>query len=191
MAFNAKDKNDYRIDDAIRVKEVRLIGPKGESLGIMPLFKAKQKAEQLQLNLVEIAPNNKPVVCKIMNYGKFKFEKAKKEKENKKPTLVIKEIKFRPGIEENDIQTKVKHIQKFINSNYRVKVTVMFKGRELNHPELGNNLINKVLDRIENIDTKNQPKLEGKNMTVIIDPSKEYSKQYMQKKNEVIKETIK
>ena len=191
MAFNAKDKNDYRIDDAIRVKEVRLIGPKGESLGIMPLFKAKQKAEQLQLNLVEIAPNNKPVVCKIMNYGKFKFEKAKKEKENKKPTLVIKEIKFRPGIEENDIQTKVKHIQKFINSNYRVKVTVMFKGRELNHPELGNNLINKVLDRIENIDTKNQPKLEGKNMTVIIDPAKEYSKQYMQKKNEVIKETIK
>lgn len=175
MALNQKI-NDYRVDNMIRAKEVRLIGVNGEQLGIMPLFKAKRKAEELELNLVEIAPNSKPAVCKIMNFGKFKFERAKKEKGNKKPALVVKEIKFRLGIEDNDIQTKVGHIQKFINAKYRVKITIMFRGREVMHPEIGEALSNKILNLIQNYEIRTKLKLEGKNMSVLLDPSKEYLK---------------
>ena len=163
--------NEYRIDNAIRAKEVRVIGPEGEQLGIMPLYQAKSKAMQMELNLVEIASNSKPIVCKIMDYGKFKFNKAKKLKEQKQQVQLIKEIKFRLNIEEHDIQTKVKHIQKFLDAKNKVKITVMFRGRETSYPDLGVKIIEKVLNNI-NMPLMKKPILEGKNMSIIIDPLK-------------------
>ena len=180
MLMNLKN-NEYRIDGAIRAKEVRVIGSDGSQLGIMSLGKARQKAEQLNLNLVEIAPNSRPVVCKLMDYGKFKFNKEKHSKENKKPGLVLKEMKFRPSIEENDIKTKLNHIQKFINSGYRVKITIMFRGREVTHPEIGKQLLDKLLTMLINYELKSAAKLDGKNMSMLIDPSKEYLKQLSNK----------
>ena len=163
--------NEYRIDNAIRAKEVRVIGPEGEQLGIMPLYQARNKATQMELNLVEIASNSKPIVCKIMDYGKFKFNKAKKLKEQKQQVQLIKEIKFRLNIEEHDIQTKVKHIQKFLDAKNKVKITVMFRGREISYPDLGVKIIEKVLNNI-NMPLMKKPILEGKNMSIIIDPPK-------------------
>lgn len=164
-------KETPRINEEIRAREVRLIGPDNEQLGIMSGRDALMKAEEMQLDLVEIAPQSKPPVCRIMNYGKYTYEQQKRQKEAKKKqkTVTLKEVKLRPRIEEHDFNVKLKSAQKFINDGNKVKVTIMFRGRELSHPELGQNVLVRFAKALEDIAiTEKEAKLEGRNMTMIL-----------------------
>ena len=163
----------HQINEEILDKEVRLIGDQGEQLGIMSAQEALKIAVEKELDLVKIAPGSNPPVCKVMDYGKFRFEQAKKEKEAKKNQRVIeiKEIRMSPGIGENDFNTKLKNGQKFLNDGDRVKVSVRFRGREMAHTEIGEQLLKDFAAKcadIANLD-KN-PKLEGRNMSMFLSP---------------------
>ena len=163
----------HQINEEILDKEVRLIGDQGEQLGIMSAQEALKIAVERELDLVKIAPGSNPPVCKVMDYGKFRFEQAKKEKEAKKNQRVIeiKEIRMSPGIGENDFNTKLKNGQKFLNDGDRVKVSVRFRGREMAHTEIGEQLLKDFAAKcadIANLD-KN-PKLEGRNMSMFLSP---------------------
>ena len=163
----------HQINEEILDKEVRLIGDQGEQLGIMSAQEALKIAVERELDLVKIAPGSNPPVCKVMDYGKFRFEQAKKEKEAKKNQRVIeiKEIRMSPGIGENDFNTKLKNGQKFLNDGDRVKVSVRFRGREMAHTDIGEQLLKDFAAKcadIANLD-KN-PKLEGRNMSMFLSP---------------------
>ena len=161
------------INEAIRDKEVRLIGADGSQLGIVPVRDALRRAEEANLDLVKIAPQAQPPVCKILDYGKFRFEQQKREKESRKKqkTFDIKEVKLRPGIEEHDFNVKFKNAVRFLEDGDKVKVTIMFRGRELSHPELGEVLLNKMAAQLKEMAVvERQPKLEGKNMIMIVAP---------------------
>lgn len=169
----AISKDTPRINDEIRAREVRLTSPKGEQLGIVPLKEALRRAEELHLDLVEVAPQAKPPVCRIMDFGKFRYEQQKREKETKKKQKVItvKEVKLRPNIEEHDFNVKLKNAQRFIEDGDKVKVTIMFRGRELSHPDLGRQLLMKMSDLMKDyVNVERMPKLEGKNMIMILSP---------------------
>ena len=168
-----------RINEEIRAREVRVIGSEGEQLGIMSGRDAQQLAYEKHLDLVEIAPTAKPPVCRIMDYGKYRYEQQKREKESyeqqkrekesrkKQKTFDIKEVKLRPGIEEHDFNVKYKNAVRFLEDGDKVKVTIMFRGRELSHPELGEVLLNKMAEQLKDTAVvERQPKLEGKNMIV-------------------------
>lgn len=162
-----------RINEEIRAREVRVIGSDGEQLGIMSGRDAQQLAYEKHLDLVEIAPTAKPPVCRIMDYGKYRYEQQKREKESRKKqkTFDIKEVKLRPGIEEHDFNVKFKNAVRFLEDGDKVKVTIMFRGRELSHPELGEVLLNKMAAQLkETAVVERQPKLEGKNMIMIVAP---------------------
>ena len=162
-----------RINEEIRAREVRVIGSDGEQLGIMSGREAQQLAYEKHLDLVEIAPTAKPPVCRIMDYGKYRYEQQKREKESRKKqkTFDIKEVKLRPGIEEHDFNVKFKNAVRFLEDGDKVKVTIMFRGRELSHPELGEVLLNKMADQLKEMAVvERQPKLEGKNMIMIVAP---------------------
>lgn len=162
-----------RINEEIRAREVRVIGSDGEQLGIMSGREAQQLAYEKHLDLVEIAPTAKPPVCRIMDYGKYRYEQQKREKESRKKqkTFDIKEVKLRPGIEEHDFNVKFKNAVRFLEDGDKVKVTIMFRGRELSHPELGEVLLNKVAAQLKEMAVvERQPKLEGKNMIMIVAP---------------------
>lgn len=162
-----------RINEEIRAREVRVIGSDGEQLGIMSGREAQQLAYEKHLDLVEIAPTAKPPVCRIMDYGKYRYEQQKREKESRKKqkTFDIKEVKLRPGIEEHDFNVKFKNAVRFLEDGDKVKVTIMFRGRELSHPELGEVLLNKMAAQLkERAVVERQPKLEGKNMIMIVAP---------------------
>ena len=164
-------KQELPVNRQIRAKEVQLIGENGEKLGIVSLEDALEKAENKNLDLVLVAPNAKPVVCKIMNYGKYKFEQAKKEKEAKKKqkTLEIKEIRVTPNIEEHDFGFKLKNLRKFLTDGNKVKITVRFRGREINNSKAGEVVLNKFIENLEDIATvEKKPKLEGRNMFTIL-----------------------
>ena len=164
-------KQELPINRQIRAKEVQLIGENGEKLGVVSLEEALEKAEQKNLDLVLVAPNAKPVVCKIMNYGKYKFEQAKKEKEAKKKqkVLEIKEIRVTPNIEEHDFGFKLKNLRKFLTDGNKVRITVRFRGREINNSKAGEIVLNKFIENLEDIATvEKKPKLEGRNMFVIL-----------------------
>lgn len=166
-------KDTPRINDEIRAREVRLTSPQGEQLGIVPLKEALRRAEELHLDLVEVAPQAKPPVCRIMDFGKFRYEQQKREKETKKKQKVItvKEVKLRPNIEEHDFNVKLKNAQRFIEDGDKVKVTIMFRGRELSHPDLGRQLLTKMADLMKDyVNVERMPKLEGKNMIMILSP---------------------
>ena len=163
----------HQINEEILDKEVRLIGDQGEQLGIMSVDEALRIATERELDLVKIAPGSNPPVCKIMDYGKFRFEQAKKEKEAKKNQRVIeiKEIRMSPGIDTNDFNTKLKNAQKFLNDGDRVKVSVRFRGREMAHTEIGAVLLKdfaSLCAEIANMDKA--PKLEGRNMSMFLSP---------------------
>ena len=167
---------DTLINEEIRAKEVRVIDANGDKLDIMPLSEAIELAMSKGLDLVEVAPNSKPPVCKIMNYGKFKFDQAKKEKEAKKKQkqITVKEIKMRLGIEEHDFIVKNKAIEKFLKEGHKVKVTIMFRGREMNHPELGFDLCNRTSEHLKDVaNIEKVPKSEGRNMIMILSPKNE------------------
>lgn len=162
-----------RINEEIRAREVRVIGSDGEQLGIMPGREAQQLAYEKHLDLVEIAPTAKPPVCRIMDYGKYRYEQQKREKESRKKqkTFDIKEVKLRPGIEEHDFNVKFKNAVRFLEDGDKVKVTIMFRGRELSHPEMGEVLLNKMAAQLKEMAVvERQPKLEGKNMIMIVAP---------------------
>lgn len=164
-------KQELPINRQIRAKEVQLIGEQGEKLGIISFNEALEQAEEKNLDLVLVSPNSNPVVCKIMNYGKYKFEQAKKEKEAKKKqkVLEIKEIRVTPNIEEHDFGFKSKNARKFLTDGNKVKITVRFRGREVNNSKAGEVVLNKFIENLEDIaSVEKPPKLEGRNMFTIL-----------------------
>ena len=164
-------KQELPINEQIRAKEVQLIGDKGEKIGVVSIREALEKAEEKNLDLVLVAPNANPQFCKIMNYGKYKFEQAKKEKEAKKKqkVLEVKELRVTPNIEEHDFGFKSKNARKFLEDGNKVKITVRFRGREVNNSKAGEIVLNKFIEALGDIATvEKAPKLEGRNMFTIL-----------------------
>lgn len=161
------------INDEIRAKEVRLVGAEGEQIGITPLREALQMAIDLNLDLVNVAPTAKPPVCRIMDYGKFRYEQQKKEKEARKNQKIvdIKEVWFRANIEEHDYQTKLRNVIKFLKEGDKVKCSVRFRGREITHADIGKKILDRVKEEVTEISTiERLPKLEGRSMIMILAP---------------------
>lgn len=166
-------KDELRINEEIRAREVRVNTVDGEQLGIMPLARALELAAQHHLDLVEIAPKAKPPVCRIMDYGKYQYEQQKREKKpaKRQKTVDVKEVKLRIRIEEHDFDVKTKNAIRFLEGGDKVKATIMFRGRELTHPELGEELLNKMAVKLQDIAViERKPKLEGRNMVMIVAP---------------------
>lgn len=164
-------KQELPINSQIKAKEVQLISDNGEKLGMLPIARALEIAEEKKLDLVLVSPNAQVPVCKIMNYGKYKFEQAKKEKEAKKKQKIqeTKELRITPNIEEHDFGFKAKNAKKFIEDGNKVKITVRFRGRELNNVKMGENVLNDFAKELEDVAVvEKAPKLEGKNMFIIL-----------------------
>ena len=173
--FNKKPTGDFtRVNHQIRVPQVRVIDANGEMLGVMTPQEGMRLAREAGMDLVEISPNASPPVCKIINYGKFKYEQQKKKNEAKKKQkqVVIKEIKLRPNIDPHDLGIKVKHMGEFLADGDKVKITVRFKGREISHSELGTQLLDKVKTQFEQTaKIEYGPKMEGKQLVMVIAPA--------------------
>ncbi|MFW2336161.1 translation initiation factor IF-3 [Ilumatobacter sp.] len=173
----APPKSDqHRVNDRIRSREVRLIGPDGNQLGIKPVPEALRMARGLDLDLVEVAPMANPPVCRIMDYGKFRYEEAQKAKEARRKTshVTVKEVKFRPKIGKGDFDTKMRHLIEFIEDGHKVKVTLQFRGREMAHPELGRKILDNVIEAAGPIaKVENQARMEGRSMTLVLSPDKQ------------------
>ncbi|MEW9798213.1 translation initiation factor IF-3 [Alteromonas sp. CYL-A6] len=165
-----------RINDEIKAREVRLIGKDGEQVGIVTLDEAMSAAEDANLDLVEISPNAEPPVCKVMDYGKFLFEKSKAQKEQKKKQkqIQVKEVKFRPGTDEGDYQVKLRNLRRFLEGGDKAKVTIRFRGREMAHQEIGIDLLNRIKGDLEDVAScESFPKrVEGRQMIMVLAPSK-------------------
>lgn len=162
-----------RLNEAIRVKECRLIAYDGSQLGIYPIEQAQRIADNEGYDLVEIAPQAQPPVCRIMDYGKFKYDQAIKAKQARKNQSKIetKEMKFRPKIDIGDYTTKKKHVMRFLAADSKVKITIMFRGREMSHPEQGLSILERLADDLKDVAViENQPKMEGRNMHMLIAP---------------------
>jgi translation initiation factor IF-3 len=167
--------NETRINDRIRARDVRLVDPEGQQLGIRPLPEALAIARQLDLDLVEVAPLANPPVCRIMDYGKYKFDEAQKAKESRRKTtsVGIKEMKYRPKIGPGDFDTKTRQVLKFLNEGHKVKVTIMFRGREVFHPELGKKILDRVAEHVDGAArVESDPRLDGRNMVMVLAPDK-------------------
>ncbi|MGD8493392.1 MAG: translation initiation factor IF-3 [Desulfobacterales bacterium] len=165
--------NKTNINQRIRAKEVRLIDSEGEQVGIIPIKEALEAAAEVGLDLVEVSPNANPPVCKIMDYGRYRYEQTKKKHEAKKKqsTFQLKEIKVRPKTGEHDLQVKIGHIRKFIGKKDKVKVSVIFRGREITLSELGRAVLQKIIDETEEIATVEQePKFEGRILVMVLAP---------------------
>jgi translation initiation factor IF-3 len=164
---------ELQINEEIRAKEIRVIGADNEQLGILTVKDALNVASESSLDLVNIAPNAEPPVCRIMDYGKYKFELAKKERDARKKQKVIniKEVRISPNIEENDLNTKIKSAKKFLEAGDKVKVTVRFRGREVNYSKAGNILLTQFAEAIKELSTiEKEAKMEGRNMTMVLAP---------------------
>jgi len=162
-----------RVNDRIRATEIRLIGPDGENIGVVPPSRGLALAEQEGLDLVEISPNAAPPVCKVMDFGKFKYEQQKREAEarRKQKTIDVKEIKFRPNTNTHDYEVKMRNVRKFLENGDKVKVSLRFRGREMAHQSLGRKLLERVTEDIRAIGrVENMPKLEGRQMIMMIGP---------------------
>ncbi len=162
-----------RVNDQIRISPIRLIDADGEQLGIVSLDEARNRATEAGLDLVEVAPDARPPVCRLMDYGKFKYEEARRAREAKKKqhTMQVKEVKYRPGIEEHDYEFKTRHVRRFLEDGDKVKVTMMFRGRQLSHPELGLEVLERVLGDVEDIGKiESQPTREGRTMMMVLAP---------------------
>jgi translation initiation factor IF-3 len=169
----ASRSNRININRNIRAKEVRVIDPDGNQIGVIPTYKAIAVANDFGLDLVEISPNADPPVCKIMDYGRYKYELTKKKQEAKKKqaTFQLKEIKVRPKTGAHDLNTKITHIKKFINRKDKVKVTVIFRGREITLTQQGRKLLEKIVQETEEIASVEQhPKFEGRTMVMVLAP---------------------
>ena len=167
-----------RINERIRVPEVRLVGPAGEQVGIVSINDALRLAQESDLDLVEVAPTARPPVCKLMDYGKFKYESALKARESRKnqAQTIIKEIKLRPKIDPHDYGTKKSHVERFLRQGDKVKVTIMFRGREQSRPELGFRLLQRLAGDVEELGfVESQPRQDGRNMIMVIGPHRRKS----------------
>ncbi|MFP5359705.1 MAG: translation initiation factor IF-3 [Actinomycetes bacterium] len=167
--------NEPRINERIRVPEVRLVGPKGEQVGIVRIEDALRLAQDAELDLVEVAPDSRPPVVKLMDYGKFKYEAAVKARESRRnqANTEIKEMRFRLKIDEHDYETKKGHVVRFLKGGDKVKITIMFRGREQSRPEMGRRLLMKLAAEVEEFGVvENAPNQEGRNMSLVLGPLK-------------------
>jgi translation initiation factor IF-3 len=165
------------LNDRIRSPQVRLVGPDGDQIGVVATQEALRRAQELDLDLVEVAPQAQPPVARIMDYGKFKYERDIRQKEarRKQARTELKEIKFRPKIDAHDYATKKGHVDRFIRGGHKVKVTIMFRGREMTHTELGRKILDRlVTDLGELVTVESMPKQEGRNMIMVISPNRRY-----------------
>lgn len=165
---------DQRTDRRIKAREVRVVGPAGEQLGVLSIDQALARAQEFGLNLVEVNPMSKPPVCKIMDYGRFKYEEKKRANEAKKKQVVVKlkEVKLRPKTEEHDYETKVRHVKEFLEEGNKAKITIMFRGREITHRNLGQAILDDVVKDTRDIAIVEQPpRMEGRSLFMIIGPN--------------------
>ncbi|MCB1015102.1 MAG: translation initiation factor IF-3 [Acidimicrobiales bacterium] len=163
------------MNDKIRAREVRLVAPNGEQIGIKPLPEALTMARELDLDLVEVADKANPPVCRIMDYGKFKYEAAQRAKESRRNStnVVVKEMKYRPKIGSGDFDTKTRKVEHFLEEGHKVKVTIMFRGREMQHPELGKRILDNVAEAVRHAGrVEVVPKVDGRNMTMVLVPDR-------------------
>ncbi len=163
-----------RVNERIRAQEVRLVGEKGEQLGVMPLSQAREIARKYNLDLVEVAPTAVPPVCRLLDYGKYKYEQAKKEQEARKKQKVslLREIRLRPKIGNHDFEAKARIARKLLADGAKVKVTIMFRGREITHPELGRKLLQRMIESLQDVASlERQPAMEGRRMDIILAPA--------------------
>ena len=173
LAGQQDDKQRVRINHHIRISPVRLVGADGQQVGVVPVEEALQAATEAGLDLVEVAPMARPPVVKVMDYGKYRFEQAKAARAARKKQHVIhvKEVKYRPGISEHDFEFKTRHARTFLEEGNKVKLTMMFRGRQVTHPELGQDVLNRVFEVVKDIaKVEAYPKLEGRNMTMVLAP---------------------
>ncbi len=164
---------DVRINREIRAREVRVIDPEGKQLGIMPLVEALRAAANAELDLVEVSPKSEPPVCRIMDYGKFKYQQSKKAHDAKKKqaTVHLKEVKLRPKTEEHDIEFKLRHIERFLKEGNKTKVTIVFRGREISHPDFGKQMMERIAEQTKEWGKVEQPpKFEGRNYVMVLAP---------------------
>ena len=165
--------NDLMINEEIRDREVRVVDQNGEQLGVMPIRQALEMAEEMQLDLVKIAPQARPPVCKIMDYGKYRFEQSKKEREFRKnqKVITVKEVRLSATIEDHDIDVKLKNAIKFLKEGNKVKATIRFRGRQITHSEIGRQVMTEFAERIKEYGTVDKaPMIEGRNMSMFISP---------------------
>ncbi|MGH3356129.1 MAG: translation initiation factor IF-3 [Nocardioidaceae bacterium] len=166
------------MNDRIRVPEVRLVGPNGEQVGIVRIDDALRLAQEADLDLVEVAPTARPPVCKLMDYGKYKYETAQKARESRRNQVntVIKKMKLRPKIDQHDYETKKGHVVRFLKQGDKVKITIMFRGREQHRPELGFRLLQRLAEDVTELGfVEAAPKQDGRNMTMVLGPTKKKS----------------
>jgi translation initiation factor IF-3 len=164
---------ELRINERIRAREVLLVGENGERLGVLPIAQALEMARDADLDLVEVAPNANPPVCRLLDYGKFKYEQAKKERESKKGqhASVLREIRMRPKIDSHDLEMKARNAEKFLKGGDKVKVTVMFRGREMVHPEIGRALLEQIAEKLKDVSViERSPNMEGRFLSTILAP---------------------
>ena len=172
---NIAQEKAQRLNGEITAAEVRLVGANGEQLGIVPIAQAMKMAEEAEVDLVEIAPTAKPPVCKMMDFGKFKYREAKKahEAKLKQKQIQVKEVKFRPGTDEGDYQIKVRNLIKFLEEGDKTKVTLRYRGREMAHQEFGHRLIERIRQDLEPYGVVEQyPKMEGRQLIMVLGPKK-------------------
>jgi translation initiation factor IF-3 len=164
-----------RVNQQIRISPVRVIDPEGEQIGILPIEKALETAEELGLDLVEVAPMARPPVCRIMDYGKFRYEEQRKAREARKKQhrVELKEVKLRPGIEDHDFDFKARHARRFLEEGNKVKVTMMFRGRQMAHPEIGREVMDRMVAEIADVGkVESHPTMEARSMTMVLAPLK-------------------
>ncbi len=169
------ERDDTRINDRIRVREVRLIGDDGNQIGVVPTEKALEYARERDLDLVEVAAESRPPVCRVLDYSKYKYEQEQKAKAARKhqKQVNVREIKLRPKIADNDYETKKNHVRRFLDGDDRVKVTIMFRGREQSHPERGTNLLMRLAEDVDDLGVVEQrPIQDGRNMTMLLGPAR-------------------
>ena len=180
-----------RVNNMIIAREVRLVGEKGEQLGIMPLIQAREIARKQNLDLVEVAPTATPPVCRLLDYGKFKYEQAKKEQEMRKSqkVLLLREIRLRPKIGDHDFEAKARSARRLLTDGAKVKVTIMFRGREITHPELGWKLLQRMSETLNEVASlERTPVMEGKRLNIILGPTPVQKAKVKEEIKEEIKE---
>lgn len=164
---------EVRINQRIRAREVRLVDVGGEQLGVVPIREALNISEERGVDLVEVAPNANPPVCRLMDYGKYKYELKKQANAKKQKIQVVKEVKFRPNIGEHDLDVKINRIREFLEDENKAKIRIFFRGREIVHPEIGRMLANKIVERVADVGGVDMaPRLEGKNLILVLSPKK-------------------
>lgn len=167
------------MNEEIREREVRLIGPDGDQIGIVPLAEALRYAREREMDLVEVAPQARPVVCRVMDYGRYKYQEAQRQKEarRKQSRIEVKEIKMRPKISNNDYSTKAGHVERFLKDGAKVRATIMFRGREVTHPEIGKRLLDRLADDMSDLATIEAiPTVDGRNMVMVLAPRRDRGK---------------